>query len=73
LVLTKNGLGYSLGDFFTNSSGHSDGKKSNKMKNDLRTRKQIKRKRSKKNCTLAAICKIRGVGILLRLGIKVKK
>jgi hypothetical protein len=24
LILTKNGLGYILGDFFTNSSGHPD-------------------------------------------------
>jgi hypothetical protein len=26
LILTKNGLGYILGDFFTNSSGHPDAK-----------------------------------------------
>jgi hypothetical protein len=46
-VLTKNGSGFTLGDFFTNSSGHSDGKKSNTMKNDLRLRNQIKRKTAK--------------------------
>jgi hypothetical protein len=27
LILTKNGLGYTLGDFFTNSSGHPVGKR----------------------------------------------
>jgi hypothetical protein len=31
LITTKNGLGYILGDFFTNSSGHTDPKRFSKV------------------------------------------